>query len=169
MEDKATQHAGGLHDAPVSKLASWPCAQALQDRLPSAHMLRYAQQLEHCEMPQGTLLLALGWHLWLSDQVAQSWHVDLHTPGSQGLEDRARHPLSRSVPSSLCLLLLWHQHLPRCAGVTGNPLCSLTPSVSSALLLTDRAELKRGAESQDHQSSGSSTWHSQLAKGKWAA
>lgn len=82
------------------------------------------------------------------------WHMALHTCGSQELEDRARHPLSRSVPSSLCLLLLWHQHVPRCIGVTDHSLCSLTPSVSSALFLADRVGQKRGPEGWDHQSSG---------------
>lgn len=124
---------------------------------------------ELCEVPQGTLLLALGICGCQTRWLGAGWHMALHTCGSQELEDRARHPLSRSVPSSLCLLLLWHQHLSRSIGVTGHPLCSLTPSVSSALLLVDRAGLKRGAEGQDHQSSGSSPWRSLLARAAWAA
>lgn len=123
-QDETTHRARGLHDAPVSKLACWPCVQALQDRLPSAHMLTYPLAWqpgrELREVPQGTLLLALGiCGCWQPEEVIQSWHVALHTCGSQELEERAGHPLSRSVLSSLCPLLLWHQHLPTCVGVTG--------------------------------------------------
>lgn len=122
------------------------------------HTCSLAQQPGHelHEVPQGTLLLALGIVAVSSKTrwLRAGWHMALHTCGSQELEGRARHPLSRSVPSSLCLLLLWHQHVPRCIGVTDHSLCSLTPSVSSALFLADRAGQKRGPEGWDHQSSG---------------
>lgn len=73
------------------------------------------------EVPQGALLLALGiCGCWQLEEVIQSWHVALHTCGSQELEERAGHPLSSSVFSSLCPLLPWHQHLPTCIGVTGH-------------------------------------------------
>lgn len=159
VEAKTTHCAGGLHDAPVSKLACWPCAQALQDRLPSAHRLSYplAWQPGHelHEMPhevsvavrQDVSELTGTWPC--THMAVRSW--------------RSGQGLSRPVLSSLCLLLLWHQHLPRCLGVTGHALCSLTPSVSSALLLADRAGLKRAPEGREHQSSGSGTWGSLLA------
>lgn len=175
VEDKTTHHAGGLCGAAVSKLACWPCAQALQDRLPAAHRLRYplAQQpgLSSVRCPRAHCCWRLA-SVAVSSQtrwLRAGWPVALHTRGRQELEDRAGHPLSRSVPSSLCLLLLWHQHLPTCTGVTGHPLCSLTTSVSSALLPAGRAGLKRVPEGRDHQSSGSDTWHPLLARGTWAA
>lgn len=106
---------------------NWLCAQALQDRLPSAHRLSYplARQPGHelREVPQ----LALGICGCQMRWLRAGWHMVLHTCSSQELEDRARHPLSRSVPSSLCFLLLWHQHVPRCLGVSGQPLCFLDP------------------------------------------
>lgn len=105
------------------------------------------------------------------------WHMALHTRGSLEVEERAGHPLSRSVltvplaaVASASSYVHWCRWADGVAGRgSGHPLCSLTPSVSSALLQAERAGLKRGPEGQDHQSLGSSVWHPLLARHTQAA
>lgn len=105
----------GLCHAPISKLACWPCAQALQDRLPSstrahipAGMAAWGMSLVGCTRAH------VCWHL-ASPAVGIQKRCLRPARSSQELDVRAGHPPGGSAPS----LLPQHQHLPIYINGTG--------------------------------------------------
>lgn len=168
-------HAGDLRRAAVSRLASWPHAQALQDRLPpSTRACIPTGMAAWGTSPVGWTRAHVCWHL-ASVTVSSQKRSLRAAHSSQEMDVRAGHPPGRYVPSLLpsasaspCVRR-WRWVDGAAERGRSHPPCSSAPVVSPALLPVGRAGLKRGPKDWGHQSSGSGSWHPLLARGARAA